>query len=301
MLFIVFSDLCCATTPIMMVVPFAPGGPVDSVARIFQQGLSKELGQSVYIQYKPGGGGAIGSNFVADQKSNLVLMLHSSALIINPIVTNSNKSLSDEFKLIGYLGHHPFVLIANEKFVHKDLKTWNKLSKNDHISIGNGGVGTTSYIINKVFESKFPNINFIDVNYQKGASAMTNDILSGNLDLTISYVVLVKQLIDTGKINPMAVAHHTRLKFIPTTPTFKELGMPDIDLTNQYFLVANASASDSEVLRIRAATKRFIEDPTTKEIYKANGIEYNYQSKIILDTFIDEEYNRYKKLLKNIN
>ena len=200
--------------------------------------------------------------------------------------------------LLSLCGYYPYVLVTKQNFAYQNLSDWKKL-KDKSFSIGNGGPGTSSSIVNRTLENYFPNIDFVDVGYSKGFAPLGVDIVAGVLDMSILPANMARQMIGTGKVHPIAVAGPTRLKFIPNVPTFQELNMPKVNMTNQSFLIGSSSLSNTEIFRIRAAMKRVLDDPEIQEIYKANSLEFD-NSVINFDTFMDVEQEKYSKLLKNI-
>lgn len=287
-----------AETPITLIIPFSAGGPMDVVARIVQQGLAKETGRVINIVNKSGAGGIIAVNYAIEQKnSGTVLLIHSGAFFINHILNRPAYNLSEEFKLISDIGYHPFVLISNEKFQYQNLKEWSTL-KGKHFSISNGGTGTTTYVANKLFENYFPNIDFIHVSYSKGVAMMTADIMSGIVDLSLAQVSTVNQLVSTKKVQALAVASKKRLDNMPDVPTFREVGINNFNLNSPYLLFGINSTNDSELLRMRAAMSRVLDDPEIHTQFKTIGIER--EPNVNLDNFIAIELPKYEKLLKNI-
>ena len=299
MLSLVICNFCHATeSAITLIVPFAAGGPTDTVARIVQQGLVKEMGRAVILMYKPGAGGIIGTNYAIEQKNNgTVLLFHSSAFFINHVLNKPGYNLTEEFKLISHIGYHPFVLIANERFDYQNLKEWSAL-KGKRFNFGNGGQGTAGYVANKIFETYFPNIEFTHVSYSKGMATLASDIMSGTLDLAITQAPLANQLINTSKVQPLAVASVKRLDTLPNVPTFREVGIHNLPINSPHILFATNTMNQSELLRIRAAMNRVLEDSDIRAQLKIAGVER--ESNIDTDNFIAQDLVKYEKLLKNI-
>jgi tripartite-type tricarboxylate transporter receptor subunit TctC len=285
------------TNTIQLVVPFAPGGPVDSVARFVQLELSKELNTPIIVINKAGAGGVVGANYVLENKSkNITLLLHSPAVVINPILGRANYDVTKDFKLVGYLGYAPFVLIANNKLPYNSVKDLRQSAQ--PISIGNSGVGSTSYLVNEQFKNYFPPNKFIDVSYAKGGAELSSAVVTGVVDLTIGYSNTAVALINHNQVKPLAVANPTRLSLLPTVPTFKEIGMPDVTVSNQYFLLTHNDISSETLAQLRKAIETILEKRSTKLYYSSVGIELG--GRVNLNTFLETQTNQYKKILTNV-
>ena len=125
---------------IQLVVPFAAGGPVDSVARFISTELAEELSVPVLVVNKAGASGQIGIEYILKNKSKTTkILLHSSAVLINPLIKNLDYDPVKDFKLIGYLGYTPFVLISSNRFPYNNVA--DILKSKDSFSVGNGGIG----------------------------------------------------------------------------------------------------------------------------------------------------------------
>lgn len=284
--------------PITVVVPFAPGGSTDMVARIVQQGLSREINRPVNLLYKPGAGGNIALTYVREQKNQATtLMIHSGAFFINAAMDPTIEELSKEFTLISPLGYHSFVIVSKQNFPHQDVYKWNRL-QNVSISIGNAGLNTSSDLINRLLHNQFRNINFVHVPYAKGFAPMVSDLLAGNIDLTLLPVGMAKPLAAAGKINILAVADTQKLDFAPYVPTFKELKIKMQPINSPVFLFGTDSLNQQELLRLRAAAQRALADPAVTTQFQTSSIKKESLPQNP-DSYISSQVQEYKKIIQN--
>jgi tripartite-type tricarboxylate transporter receptor subunit TctC len=286
--------------PITVVVPFAPGGSTDMVARIVQQGLSREMNRPVNLLYKPGAGGTIALTHVREQKNQgTTLMIHSGAFFINAAMDPVVEEMSKDFTLISPLGYHSFVLVSKQNFPHQNVHKWNQL-QNVNISIGNAGLNTSSYLINRLLHNQFRNINFNHIPYSKGFAPMVSDLLAGNIDLTLLPVGMAKPLAAAGKLNVLAVVDTQNLDFAPHVPTFKELKIKMPNINSPVFLFGTDSLSQQELLRLRAAAQRTLADPAVTTQFQVNSIKKESLPQNP-DLYISDQVHEYKKIIKNAN
>jgi len=300
LLLVLFSGVVYSAEQLTIIVPFAPGGPIDSVARVLQNYLPGEIGKTVVIVNKPGASGIIATDYVIENKNKSIVLLHSPALFINQLTDNGKYDVNKDLRPVGYFGYYPFVLLSSNKFPYKNLKTWNNLPDGTTINIGNGGVGTTSYLSNKLLEKNFKKIDFVDVNYGAGGAGVIPDLLSGNIDVTMSYGAVFESLIESNKIYPIAVANPSRIKYLPNVPTLKELNIFETYVNNHCFLYMSSGVDKAEAEKIRVATRKLMKNPKFIEALAKSGVEIPANSTENYDKLLSSQFNFFKKVIEEV-
>lgn len=292
---LVFFSCAYASSTIKFVVNYVPGGPSDAVVRALQQPLSKELGQPVVVEYKPGAGGNIGIISVINSDPNdVVLTVNSPAVIINSLIKIPKAYDSTQLKPIAYLGRIPAVLAVGSKFPVTDLKQWKNISK--PMSSGTSGAGTASHISSEIFKKQI-NKDIVQVHY-KGQAQILSDLIAGNIDMSFLFVNVAIQHIQSGSLVPIAVDSENRLPGLPNTPTFTELGI-DIGKNNWFIVFANQTQDQKTLARITTAFSKILGDAGYSQPLRDIGLEIP-NKKINVDDFYIKEHARIEKVLKTL-
>jgi tripartite-type tricarboxylate transporter receptor subunit TctC len=257
--------------PVRIVVPFAPTGFPDRLARILAKYLSESLGQRVYVENKPGAGGILGSVDVAhsapDGSSLLISSLPSQVIapLINP---HPGFDTFESFTHIAYIGGPPncFFVAASSK-----LRSFDDLlnaARAAPVSYGSAGVGTLGYIFAEYVARKAA-VKFIHVPYN---GPMIADVMSGVVDFGSLVMSTVAGNIQGGNLQVLAVASDKRLPDFPDVPTFRDLGF-DISAVNWLTLSAPAGLSAPLVRRINQAVNEALAQPEVRTTLRQELIE----------------------------
>jgi tripartite-type tricarboxylate transporter receptor subunit TctC len=292
-LLLAFSFLFALTVEaktIKIIVPFTAGGPADRISRLIEKHLDSEQYQ-FQIEYKLGAGGLVASNYVANT-TETVIMIHSNGFIASPIINSPSAShdVVKDFILIDHLGAEPLYLVVNSNSKINSFKEFVEQSKTQYMPYGSGGVGTSGHIAGEIISRNNP--NFVHVPY-KGSANIVMDILNDNIKWIVDSDMNIGSFIEDRKIKPLAVAFPHRSTKYATVPTLKELGIDDMGYYRWYLVLANKSA-DPKIIEY-VSTK--LKDPSLKLRIQQLGIE---PVKVNKDTFIIEETEKTKRLLKKI-
>jgi tripartite-type tricarboxylate transporter receptor subunit TctC len=275
---------------VKIIVPFTAGGPADRISRLIEKHLDSDQYQ-FQIEYKLGAGGLVASNYVADTKET-VIMLHSNGFIAGPILNseNANHDVVRDFVLIDHLGAEPLYLVVNSNSKINNFKEFVEQGKTQYMPYGSGGVGTSGHITGEIISRNNP--NFVHVPY-KGSANIVMDILNDNIKWIVDSDMNIGSFIEDRKIKPLAVAFPHRSSKYPNVPTLKELGIDDMNYYRWYLVLANKSADPKIIEYVLTRLK----DPSLKLRIQQLGID---PVKVNKDTFIIEETERTKKLLKKL-
>ena len=284
-----------ATNPVTVVIPFGPGGSTDLVARLVQKGLVQETNRPVNLVYKPGAGGIIGVQHVVEQNEVNTLLIHSSSFFINATNPNLNFDVNKKFILVAPLGYQPFVLVAKKDFVYKNIVSWPVL-KHANFSLANGGTGTSSWLVCQQLASAVPNINFVHIPYSKGFSGVTADLLAGIVDLAFLPLGVVKPLLESDRVQVLAVANKQRISMLSRTPTLSELGIKKNFVNNPNYLFALRSTRSADLEQLRNTVVTVLQNRESQNLFSQHGLEYDHSVQDY-NAFIEIEVNRYQNLV----
>lgn len=243
---------------IRFVVPFAPGGSSEIVARTTAAELGKSLGQSVYVDNKPGGAGNIAMSEVARAEDQHTLVLgHIGTLAVNPYIFDKLPyDPVKDFRPISLLAKVPSLYLVHPDLPVKNLKEFIALSKAkpgrlNYGSAGNGSAGHLAMEYLKMASDTF----ILHVPY-RGTGPQLTDLLAGRLDAASVGAPAVLQFIKAGKLRCIATGTLQRIPQLPDVPTVAEQGYPGFEMTQWYGLMAPASLPQPAADKLAAAAAK---------------------------------------------
>ena len=253
--------------PIRIVVPYAPGGAVDIIARATAQELTKRVGQQIIVDNRTGAGGNIGSDTVAKAPPDgYTLLMASPANTINPsLYTNMPYDPSRDLIPIALIGSVPSVLVANPSLPVQGIKQLIALAKAKPgaLTYGSGGSGSTEHLAGEMFKS-FAGIDLLHVPYKGGAQVMI-DLMGGQVALMFSNQLGVLPHIKAGKLKPLGVASAGRSTALPDVPTFAEAGFPDFKVSVWWGVMGPAGMPKDVVNQLNREIVAGLASPEMKE------------------------------------
>lgn len=219
--------------PIRLIVPYAPGGGVDIVARTVGQELGKRINQSIVVENRTGAGGNIGSEAVAKAPPDgYTLLMASPANTINSsLYTKMPYDPMRDLTPIALIASVPTVLLANRSLPVQNVKQLIALAKArpGALTYGSGGSGTTEHLAGEMFKS-LAGIDMLHVPYKGGAQVLT-DLLGGQIALMFVNQVFALPHVKAGKVKALGVASGERSAALPDVPTFAEAGFADFKVS----------------------------------------------------------------------
>ncbi|MDO5691053.1 MAG: tripartite tricarboxylate transporter substrate binding protein BugE [Pseudomonadota bacterium] len=269
-----FAQTAFPNKPIRLIVPFAAGGTTDIIARVVAEPLGKALGQSVVVDNKGGAGGIIGAQEAARAAPDgyTISMATVSTTAANPAINPKTgyDPVADFLPIIN-IAATPNIITVHPSFAAKDYKALVDLLKNQpgkfsYASSGTGGIGHLQTELWKsltgVFVTHIP---------YRGAGPALNDVVAGQVPIMFDNVPSSLPFIKSGKLLPLVVAAPERLKDLPNTPTFKEVGLEPVNRMAYYGLLAPKGTPKDVVDKINAATRKVLEDPAVKKRIEETG------------------------------
>jgi tripartite-type tricarboxylate transporter receptor subunit TctC len=215
------------THQVNMIVPYAAGGPTDTVARVVAQAMGKPLGQTVIVENRPSAGGIIGPEAVKNAKPDgYTILIHHIGMAVTPTLYRQLRfnPLTD-FEYIGLINEVPMTIIANEKVPAKNLKEFlDYLRKNkDKVSYANAGIGAASHLCGMLFMSAIQ-LDLLTVPY-KGTGPAMNDLLGGQVTFMCDQTTTTTSQIRGGKVKAFGITSAKRVPSLPDVPTLEEQGL----------------------------------------------------------------------------
>jgi tripartite-type tricarboxylate transporter receptor subunit TctC len=263
------------TKVITIVVPFAAGGPTDTVARLIAAPMSKTLKQQLIVENVGGAGGTIAANRVAKASPDgYTLLLHHIGHSTSPALYRKLPyDPVKDFEPIGLINEVPMTLVAKKDFPPKDLKeliSYVKANK-DKVNLANAGVGAASHLCGMLFMSAIET-DLTTVPYNGTAPAM-NDLLGGQVDLMCDQTTNTTSQIKAEKIKVYGVTTRKRLASLPKVPTLEEAGLKGFEVTVWHALYAPKSTPKPVIEKLTAALQDALKDSNVKQRFGELGTE----------------------------
>jgi tripartite-type tricarboxylate transporter receptor subunit TctC len=258
--------------PIRVIVPFAPGGQSDTVARLLQPKMAEFLGQSVVVENRSGAGGAIGAAVVATAPADgQTLLLDSFGFIVQPLVQrNLTFDYQTGFAPIAQAVELPYVLVVRSDFPARDLAGYIAAAKaRPGTAYGTPGIGSIGHLAGALLAHR-AGIALEHVPYRGGAEA-ARDIAAGNLDSAISTANSLRPIVVEGRAHGIALTSGERRGSLSQLPTIAESGFPGFDLTSWNGFFAPAATPAPVIDRLEAALRHATTDAQTRTRLEASG------------------------------
>jgi tripartite-type tricarboxylate transporter receptor subunit TctC len=282
-----------------MVVPFPPGGSVDTVSRQIAAGLAKHIGQNVVVENKVGAGGTIGSGAVAKAAPDgyTILLGTTSALAVSPALYKSVPyDPLKSFVPIIEVTRGPFVVSVKPSLPANTLVELIELARKNpgQLNAGSAGKGSVHHLALEMFKQA-AGVDIVHVPFKGGAPAWTA-LIGGQIDLLFDS--MPGPLLFPGRARPLAVAGPERLAKLPDVPTFAELGYPGVSTVFFWAIVAPAGTPADIVARLNAALGQTLRDPEVKELFAKQSMETTPGSTEDIARFMQAEIPRWRETVR---
>lgn len=259
--------------PITFVVPFAAGGPTDTVTRLIAEPMSKELGQQIVVQNVAGAGGTLAPGQVAKAAPDgyTVLMHHITMAVAPTLYRNLPFDPVKDFATVGLVTEVPQTIVARKDFepgTLAELIEYVKANK-DKVTYANAGIGSASHLCGMLFMKQI-GTPLTTVPYQGTGPAMT-DLIGGQVDFMCDQITNTTSQIKAGAIKAYAATSKERLGNLPDLPTTTEAGMADLQTGVWHGLYVPAGTPEAIVEKLSAALKTALKDAMVIERFAALG------------------------------
>jgi tripartite-type tricarboxylate transporter receptor subunit TctC len=289
--------------PVVVVVPFPPGGGGDTLARTIMPRISQELGQPIVIENKPGAGGNIGSAGVARAAPDGYVLLYGTNgthAINQSLYRKPGFDAEKDFAPVSRLTEIPAVLVVNPSLL--PVKTVPELiaylkANPGKVSFASAGNGTTSHLAGVMFGT-LAGVDIQHVPYKGGAQAIT-DVMGGQVAMMIDVMPNVYPHIKSGKVRALAISTAARSPAAPDLPAIAE-AVPGFEVSAWDAVFAPAGTPKAIVDRLNAAVRKALDDPAIKETLLARGTVTVGGTPDDLARFVTSENARWGKVVKQI-
>jgi len=288
--------------PVRLVVPFAPGGSSDSVARMIGGKLTESWGQQVIVDNRPGAFTTIGALFVAKSAPDgYTLFLANANHSVNPALRKSlpYDSLKD-FITVARIANQTVVLMVHPSVPAKSVREFVQLAKSRprELNFASPGIGTASHMTGVLFQA-MTKINMLFVPY-KGAGPSLIDLISGQVTVGASGLTSSVQYIDSMRLRALGVTTATRSKLKPEIPTIAESGVPGFEVTNWFGILVPAGTPKPIIDKIHQQVARIVENPTNEQLIFRLGLEPAAMSPREFDAFMRSEIEKWLRVVKEM-
>ncbi len=288
--------------PIKIVVPYGPGGGVDTFARPLAVKMGEQLGSPFVIDNKAGAGGTIGVQFAAksapDGYTFLAGAIHQT--MSESLYPKRGYDFDKDFVPVALTAVVPNVLVINPKLPFKNASELINFARDnpDKLTYCSSGNGTSQHVIAELFKSNLK-IKILHIPHKGTAAAMTT-FLSGNCDMMFDGMGTSAAQINAGKVRALAVTTSKRSPYFPNIPTMKESGGPNMDVGTWYGWFAPTNTPREIILRMNKELEIALQTPQIKEIWKVQGAEVPSIPLDQIKDYVRSEINRWTQINKDV-
>ncbi len=288
--------------PVRMIVPFAPGGPTDVVARVVAQKLSEAWGQQVIVDNRPGALSTIGALAAAKAAPDGYTLLMGTSTSHAAAVSLFAKLPYDpvkDFAPISLIGLLPMVLVVNPAVPAQSVRQLIELAKERPGKLNFAGGSSSAQAGGELFKM-LAGVNMVHVPYKGNALGLA-DLIGGQVDLMFEAINTALPQIKGGKVRALAVTSAIRSGVAPELPTMAEAGVPGFELVPWVALYAPAGTPKAIVAKIAADTARLVKAPEMQEKFHAQGVDPSGSTPEELAAYQDAEIVKWARLVKQAN
>jgi tripartite-type tricarboxylate transporter receptor subunit TctC len=288
------------TKPIRLMVPFAPGGANDVVARIVAVRLSEALGQPVVVDNRGGAGGTIGADIVAKAPPDgHTLLIASMGLAVNAVLYpklpyDTLKDLAP----VTLIGEQPNIVVVHPSVAAKSMSELLALAraKPGQVSYGTGGIGSTSHLVTVLF-LQTAKLDMLHVPY-KGLGPAITDLLGGQVQLVISNVSTALPHVKAAKLRLLAVTTARRFYMFPDTPTVIESGVPGYESSGWYGMLVTGGTPKPVLAKLHKETVAVLNSAAIKEQFGVQGLEPVPTTPEVFGKILRADIEKWAKVIK---
>ncbi len=304
----IFSALCMAFTPLVqaagypdravkIVVPFAPGGPTDLLARTLAKFLEQEVQQTFVVENRAGAGGIIGSAYIANAAPDgysLLLVANGHAILPNTTADLPFDPI-DDFDPVGMLGSAPYVLVARPDLGIKTVEDLHQLAKTrgKPMFYGTPGTGTANHLAVQMLADHF-GTPFQQVGY-KGAAPATQALLAGQVDFIINNLTSSIPFIESGQLVAVGLTGEGADQILPDVPQISDT-IPNFEALAWYGILAPAGVNAEALSLLQSAMAKVVGNPEFRDAIKKLGVQPRLMVGDEFEAFISEEIDKWAAL-----
>ena len=289
--------------PIRIIVPYAPGGFTDIVSRLVAQKLTTRLGQPVIVENKAGASTSIGAEMVARSAPDgyTLLMAVTTTLSTNPFLFKKLSYKLGDFTPVALTGLTPFVLSAHPSVQANTVKELIALekAKPGTLNLATLGTGSSTHLVGEMFNGlaglKLPFIPY------KGAGPALSDLMAGHVSLFFDGIATSAPLFRAGKLKGIAISAEARSPAAPQVPTFAESGLPDMQASSWYGLLAPAGTPAALIETLNQATNEALQSADVRARVEQDGAAAPALSARQFGELIDQHTRNWGRIIAPLN
>jgi tripartite-type tricarboxylate transporter receptor subunit TctC len=299
-----FAQAYPSAKNVSLVVPFSAGGGTDIVARLLAQKMGEALKGNVIVENKPGASAQIGTKYVVDAAPDgYTLLVGTTSLVNGPALFGSKLPYdhTKQLRPVISLADLPLFLAVNaQKYNVKTVKEFvEQAKKTPNLNMGSGGPGTTLHMSGEYFKQA-TGLQAVHIPF-KGSGPQVVALAGGQVDFAMENFGPVQPLMQQGRIRVLAVASHQRHPHAPDVPTFKEAGLPDVNLATWIFLMAPAGTPDAIVTLLNKTILDILNTQDMKDKLLVQGFVHSGGSVQQLAARMQAETELWGKVIRDAN
>jgi tripartite-type tricarboxylate transporter receptor subunit TctC len=287
--------------PIRIVVPFAPGGGTDVVARTLAQEMARDLGASIVIENKPGAGTIIGTQAVAtSDPDGYTLLMGTFANAVNPsLKAKLPYDPHRDFAAVALIARSFNIVVVNPKSPYRSIADLIAAAKAEpeKLSYGTYGTGTSAHLAGELFKN-LARVNLTTVPY-KGAAPAITDLIGGQIQVMFTTVASAASLIQGGQLRALAVTSVQRSPAFPDVPTVAEAGVPGYSAESWYGLFAPARTPPEVIARLNKSAAIAVQSEAFRKLGVNEGLVMVASPPEELDRYFRGEEERWRKVIQD--
>jgi len=287
--------------PIRIVVPFAPGGGTDVVARTLAQEMARDLGASIVIENKPGAGTILGTQAVAtSEPDGYTLLMGTFANAVNPSLKASLPyDPHADFAPVALIARSFNIVVVSPKSPYHSIADLIAAAKAEpeKLSYGTYGTGTSAHLAGELFKN-LANVNLTTVPY-KGAAPAITDLIGGRIQVMFTTVASAASLVQGGQLRALAVTSAQRSRAFPDVPTVAEAGVPGYSAESWYGLFAPAKTPADVVDRLNRSAAAAVQSEAFRKLGVNEGLVMVARPPQELDRYFRGEEARWRKVIQD--
>ncbi len=288
---------------ITLIVPFAPGGGTDSIARDLAKILSEKLGQPVIVDNRGGGGGSIGASMGSKADADGYTLLFVTSTFITHAATDSSAGydIEKDFSPVAMIGRGPLLVVSNKSIPAKSLSELIQLSNqtSDGLNYCSAGPGSINHLSGELFKQK-TGAKLIHIPY-KGSGPATIDLLAGRVQVFFATIPTILPYVETDRVNVLAITSEKRSPLFPSVPTAIESGIVGLNISTWWGIVAPPGTPSSIVKQLNEAVNYAAnKDPLKARLTKEGALAYKVSPEEF-QKMLNSELKMWKNVVKSSN
>jgi tripartite-type tricarboxylate transporter receptor subunit TctC len=288
--------------PITLVNPYAAGGPADVLGRALARMLEQQLGKTVIVENKAGGGAAIGTAYVARAKPDgyTLLLGTSNAHVVTPLMQPTPYDGVKDFAFISIVANQPNMLVVHPKIKVDTVQQLIALARQEpgKLNYASAGPGSSPHLGAELFRQR-ANIDITHIPYSGAAPAIT-DLVGGQVDMAVLNLAATLPFVKQGKLKALAYASNHRSPLLPDVPTLTETGIKDADSTSWYSLAAPKGTPPDIVQKLNEAVAAINKNPQYQKAMEAQGVELLTMTPQEATAFVQKDQQTMSTLVKSV-